>query len=93
MLLASVIHAVSATTLTITVTLVEVKTAMCHLGLLVSTNLRSTTTTPVLMKALEHLSLVGTITGRFSSQIFRHIDQSKWQVNMTATTARSGPMH
>ena len=92
MLLVSVIHAVSVTTLTITVTLV-VKTAMCHLGLLVSTNLRSTTTTPALMKALEHLSLLVTITGRFSSQIFRHPDQSKWQESMTATTARSEPMH
>ena len=87
----SEILAVSVTTLIKMVTLV-VKTEMCHQDPLALTNLRSTTTL-VLMKALEHLSLQEAITERFSSQIFRHLDQSKLQQSVTATIARSEPMH
>ena len=90
MRLASVILAVSVTTLTKMVTLV-VKTAMYLRDPLALTNLRSTTTLD-LMKALGHLSPQGATTVRFSSQIFRHPDQSKLQQSVTATIARSEPM-
>ena len=91
MQLALEILAVSVTTLTKMVTL-AVKMAMYHQDPLASTNLRSMTTL-VLMRALEHLSPQETIIERFSSQIFRHLDQSKRQETATATIARSEPMH
>ena len=91
MQLALEILAVSVTTLTKMVTL-AVKMAMYHQDPLASTNLRSMTTL-VLMRALEHLSPQEAIIERFSSQIFRHLDQSKRQETVTATIARSEPMH
>ena len=81
MQLALEILAVSVTTLTKMVTLV-VKTAMYLRDPLALTNLRSTTTLD-LMKALGHLSPQGATTVRFSSQIFRHPDQSKLQQSVT----------
>ena len=91
MQLALEILAVSVTTLTKMVTL-AVKMAMYHQDPLASTSLRSMTTL-VLMRALEHLSPQEAIIERFSSQIFRHLDQSKRLETATATIARSEPMH